>query len=130
MTLKSRILSILTAVLAIVAMLGALDLSGFVSLIPGANDGMVSLISGGLATLLTIGRAIGDLLDDGKVNNSFRMHWLTFLLAVGISILAGFSMSCSTPGDITLRLNSPWGSVESMDGATTIAPRPIVIPAK
>lgn len=93
--MKAKLLSVCTAVLAIVALLGGLDLSGIITLIPGGNAEMLTLISGGLATLGTIARAIGDLADDGQVNGSFgklSMHWSTFLGCVLIAILADLLM--------------------------------------
>ncbi len=131
--MKAKILSIMTAILAVIAMLSALDLSGLISLIPGGNDAMVALISGSLATLGTIIRAVGDLLDDGVVNNSFgklRMHWTTFVLASLIAVLGSLCMSCSDLRGVNLSLQSPWGSVESQDGNTVISPRPFVFPTK
>jgi len=88
--MKAKLLSVCTAILAIVAMLGGLDLSGVITLIPGGNAEMVTLISGGLATLGAIARAIGDLADDGKVNGSFgklQMSPITFLLCVIIALI-------------------------------------------
>lgn len=123
----------MTAILAIAAMLSALDLSGLINLIPGGNEAMVALISGGLATLGTILRAVGDLIDDGVVNNSFgklRMHWLTFLLACGIAAIGSLSIGCAELRGFDLTLQSPWGSVESRDGNTVITPMPIVFPTK
>lgn len=122
--MKAKLLSVCTAILAIVAMLGGLDLSGVITLIPGGNAGMVTLISGTLATLGTIARAIGDLVDDGIVNGSFgklQMSPITFIIAVIIAIIAGFTTSCAGV-DATLR--SPYGSIRSINGQTIIAPIP------
>jgi len=131
--MKARALSIMTAALAVIAMLSALDLSGLINLIPGGNEGLVALITGALATLGTIIRAIGDWLDDGEVNNSFgrlRMHWLTFLAACVIAALGAMSIGCADLAGTSISLQSPWGSVESRDGATIIHPMPIIIPGK
>lgn len=128
--MKAKLLSVCTAILAIVAMLGGLDLSGVITLIPGGNAEMVTLISGGLATLGTIARAIGDLADDGKVNGSFgklQMSPITLLIAVIISIIAGFTTSCT---GLNATLRSPYGSIRSINGQTTIAPIPFIIEGK
>lgn len=96
--MTAKLLSIITAVLAVVTVLAALDLTGLVTLIPGGNAAMVTWVSGGLATLGTILRAIGDLLDDGQANGSYgklRMHPGTFLLACALAVLAVSLSSCS-----------------------------------
>lgn len=48
------------------------------------------------------------------------------ILALCIAALT----SCATPRGLTLNLSSPWGDVSSLDGQTTVALRPIVIPDK
>jgi len=129
--MKAKILSVLTAILAIVAVLGALDLSGLVSLVPGDNAAVLTYITGGLATLGTIIRAIGDMLDDGQANGSFgklRCHPLALVLAGFLVALA--LGSCAQMRGLNLSLSSPWGDVSSIDGMTTISPKVIVIPAK
>jgi hypothetical protein len=126
--MTSKILSALTALLAIVTALAALDLSGIAALIPGDHDALVAIISGTLATLGTILRAIGDLLDDGQVNGSYgrlRCHPLVFF-AAGILALASLS-SCA---GLRLDAATPWGDLSSLDGQTALTLRPIVLPAK
>jgi hypothetical protein len=128
--MKAKLLSVCTAILAIVAMLGGLDLSGVITLIPGGNAEWVTLISGGLATLGTIARAIGDLADDGKVNGSFgrlQMSPVTFLVAVLIAIIAGCTTSCA---GLNASLRTPYGNIRSINGQTTITAIPFIIEGK
>jgi hypothetical protein len=70
--MKAKVLPVLTAASAIVAMLAGMDLTGIVRLFPGTSSGTVALVSAGLAALLSCIRTIGDFLDDGSNNNSFR----------------------------------------------------------
>jgi hypothetical protein len=101
--MRTKLLSYLTVTAAIIAALAALDLSGIATLIPGDHAAPVAWISGGLATALTIVRAIGDLLDDGKPNGSFKCPaWV----AIGALLLACACMtSCGTP--LALRVFDP-----------------------
>jgi len=101
--MKPKLLSYLTITAAIITALSALDLSGIAALMPGDHDATVAWISGGLTTLLTIVRSIGDLLDDGKPNNSFRCPaWV----ALGALLIACACMSsCGTP--LNLRVFDP-----------------------
>lgn len=85
---KAKILSAFTAVLAVIAMLSAADFSGILALFPGEHSGTIALISGTLATLGTVIRAIGDLIDDGVVNNSFKIHPLACLGALVLAVAA------------------------------------------
>lgn len=129
--MKAKTLSILTAILAIVAVLGAMDLSGFLSLFPGDSASTATAISGGLATLGTIIRAIGDWMDDGQVNGSFgkiKCHPVALICAATLAVL-GMS-SCADMRRVNLSLSTPWGDVGSKDGSTTVTLRPIIIPEK
>lgn len=96
-----KLLSILTTLAAIITGLAGLDLSGIASLIPGDHAGTVAWISGSLTTLLIIIRALGDLLDDGKPNGSFRCPGPIFISALLLSLLA--LTSCGTPVAIRLQ---------------------------
>jgi hypothetical protein len=44
-----------------------------------------------------------------------------------IAILTAALASCA---GLNLSLTSPWGDVESIDGATTVTPKPVVIPSR
>ena len=125
--MTSKALSFITAALAVITALAALDISGIVSLIPGAHDGLVAIIAGSLATLGTILRAIGDFMDDGKVNGSygkFQCHPLAFLAAAVITL------ALSSCAGLTVTASLPWGEVSSSDGETEVILRPIILPTK
>jgi hypothetical protein len=88
---KTRILSILAAVADFLMMLGGLDLSDIVSILP--ND-----VAAGFATPLAllagvvhVIKVIGDLAHDGKINDSFLCPSLIVILALGIALM---SMIC------------------------------------
>jgi hypothetical protein len=90
-----KLLSILTTLAAIITGLAGLDLSGLATLIPGDHASTVAWISGSLTTLLVIIRALGDLLDDGKPNGSFRCPGPIFISALLLALLS--LSSCGTP---------------------------------
>ena len=46
---------------------------------------------------------------------------------ITIAIITAALASCA---GISLSLTSPWGDVESVDGATTVTPKPVVIPSR
>jgi hypothetical protein len=69
--MNHKLVSTITAVLAVLTTLGALDLTGILPIIPGDHSATLTWITGGIATLITILRAIADLLDDGQINNSY-----------------------------------------------------------
>jgi hypothetical protein len=46
---------------------------------------------------------------------------------IAIAIITACLASCA---GLNLSLTSPWGDVESIDGATTVTPKPVVIPSR
>lgn len=125
--MTSKALSFITAALAVITALAALDISGIISLIPGTHDGLVAIIAGSLATLGTILRAIGDFLDDGQVNGSygkFQCHPLVFVCALILTL------ALSSCAGLTVTAALPWGEVSSSDGETEVILRPIILPTK
>jgi hypothetical protein len=46
---------------------------------------------------------------------------------IAIAILTACLASCA---GLNLSLTSPWGDVESIDGATTVTPKPVIIPSR
>jgi len=87
---KTRILTWLTAIAGIATILGGLDLTEILPLLP---DHIAAMLTLALPVVITVGKiavAIGDLLDDGLRNNSFKVG-LMLLLAV---LLAAGMTSC------------------------------------
>jgi hypothetical protein len=107
-------------------MLGGLDLSGFTNVLPPNVAAVVSTAFPLLAGLVYLIRAVGDFADDGQINGSFKLHPVTLLVALAISLMA---TSCA-PG-VPWSVMTPYGDAHSdEDGAVHIAPKPIVIPQK
>ncbi len=103
-----RFIHILAALLGILTVIGGLDLTGFLKILP---EGWAAFVATLPPLALAIGHsaiALGDQLDDGQKNGSFppsgglKMHPVTFLLAVGIALMAGALSSCKLPEGIKI----------------------------
>ena len=55
------------------------------------------------------------------------MKLIVIIAAIAAIALAHGLTSCA---GLNLSLTSPWGDVESVDGATTVTPKPVVIPSR
>lgn len=80
--MKTRILSALAAVAAFLTLLGGLDLSGIIDVLPPRVATWLATALPLLAGIVHLIRALGDFIDDGKINGSFRSLLLVTLLAV------------------------------------------------
>ena len=88
--MKTRILSILAAVAAFLTMLGGLDLAEIISVLPEKVATVFATALPLLAGFVHLIKAIGDFVDDGKINGSFRV--LAFFAALSFALM---SMSCA-----------------------------------
>ena len=79
---KTRILSALAAVAAFLTLLGGLDLSGIIDVLPPKVATGLATALPLLAGVVHLINALGDFLDDGKINGSFRSLLVLSLLAV------------------------------------------------
>lgn len=90
---------------AILTVLGGLDLSGLVSILPAPVATGFSVALPALAAVLHAVKAIGDSADDGKMNDSFRYcHPLVMLCALLVALA---SSSCTTGSEWSVQ--TPYG---------------------
>ena len=123
---KTRILSALAAIAALLTALGGLDLSGVVNVLPEPLAAGLATALPMLVGIVHLIRAIGDFADDGKINGSFKCPALIFALALVISMFAT-SCSPSTPWHVI----TPYGDARGdADGTISIVAKPIIIPTK
>lgn len=83
--MKTRILSVLAAVAAFLTMLGGLDLSGIIDVLPPKVATGFATALPLLAGVVHLLNALGDFLDDGKINGSFK-SFLVALLLVALTL--------------------------------------------
>ena len=106
------ILRLLTAAGSVLSTLALLDLGGVAPLF-GVEAARVLLAAGPASLALKeVVVVIGDLLDDGTPNKSFRIGLLLLLLALPLLLLLP---SCSTPPQVT-------GTLATKDGQVTVTP--------
>lgn len=106
MNWKQRILLWLTAIAGICTLIGGLDLTEILPLVP---DQVAAALTLALPAVITIGKIatiIGDLLDDGLRNDSFKSGgtWLLLLAVIlGSQLLTGCVAGLSASGDWTFK---------------------------
>jgi hypothetical protein len=105
MNWKQRILLWLTAIAGICTVIGGLDLTEILPLLPNPVAAWLTLA---LPVVVTVGKIvliIGDLLDDGIRNDSFKGGtWLLLLIAVlACSGLSGCVAALDQHGDWSFR---------------------------
>lgn len=83
--MNKRIISFLASVAAFLTLLGGLDLSGFITLLPDDVATGFATALPLLAGITHLVKTFGDFADDGKINGSFRL--LPFLLLLGAVML-------------------------------------------
>jgi hypothetical protein len=109
--MKTRLLSFLAAVAAVLTVLGGLDLSGMVHLFPDNVATGLATILPGLAAAVHLVKTIGDAFDDGEINGSFR--------AVATGLICGsllFLPSCAGVFSGVTGLPIPTTPVQRTDG--------------
>lgn len=104
MGVKTRIPSFLAAAAAFLTLLGGLDLSGIVSILPAPVATGFATALPLLAGIVHLIKAFGDFLDDGKINGSFKA--LALFLVCGISVALA---SCAVPDGWRVNLQTPYG---------------------
>ena len=117
--MNKKFVSFLSGILALLTVVGGLDLTGLITLLP---DNVAKVFVIGLPALAGIKHLIidlGDFADDGQINGSFKLLPLLLWLAVGALSFA--SLACGT-GTI---LKFGKSGIEIIPPAT-----PIVIPVK
>jgi len=127
MNWKQRILLFITGLGTLLAGLGTLPVDS--ADLPMPQEWRPYILSIGLFAV-TISKwlpILGDILDDGKVNQSFKIGMWLLVVALVLSPIVlltgceGLSVSALTP----------YGNVSTdANGNITIAPRPVIIPAK
>lgn len=125
-TVKAKLLSTLAAVAAILTVIGGLDLSGIINLLPANVATGFSVALPAIAALAHGVRAVGDHLDDGKRNDSW--HYCHPFAVIGALLIALACVSCSAGTSWSIR--TPYGDAESAGGQVIIVPKPVVIPGK
>jgi succinate dehydrogenase hydrophobic anchor subunit len=93
--MKARILSVLAAVAAFLTMLGGLDLSGIIDVLPPKVATGFATALPLLAGIVHLLNALGDFIDDGKINGSFKSSLVVLLL---VALTLTFS-SCTLAVD-------------------------------
>lgn len=81
-----KALQFLAAVAALASGVAGLDLAGVVHLIPSPWDAWVAVAPAGAATVFHFLIGIGDLLDDGQKNDSFKVRLLPWLLLAPVAL--------------------------------------------
>ncbi len=92
--MKTRILSFLAAVAAILTFLGGLDLSGIASILPDTVATAFATALPLFAGVVHLVKALADLIDDGQINGSIKV--LALFLVAGA--LCGPLTSCAGLG--------------------------------
>lgn len=85
--MKSRILSFLAAVAAVLTVLGGLDLSGILSLFPDHVATGLATVLPGIAALVHVVNTLGDAYDNGKIDGSFKGYAVAGLLGLSCLLL-------------------------------------------
>lgn len=81
--MKTRLLSALAALAAVLTVIGSLDLSGILPILPDQVALVLATALPGLAAVVHTIKTIGDALDDGTINGSWKPKlypaclWLT-----------------------------------------------------
>lgn len=123
--MKAKLLSMLASGAAILTVLGGLDLSGIISLLPSEVATGFSVALPALAAILHAVKAIGDRADDGEMNDSFR--YCHPLVVVSALVVALSCMSCSSTPDWSVQ--TPYGAASMREGGILIH-TPVVTPVK
>lgn len=124
MTWKERALLWLTVIAGICTVIGGLDLTQILPLLP---DHVAAWLVMALPSVVTIQKAtvaIGDLLDDGIKNDSFKVGLLIGGLILGCQLLTGCA---GTP--VAVRITDPesgiYGGYSSKSGLSIGIVRPV-----
>lgn len=123
--MKTRILSFLAAVAAVLTVLGGLDLSGIVHLFPDNVATGLATVLPGLAAVVHLVNTLADAIDDGKINGSWSPKlyplcmWLTLgLLSFPLVSCAGLQSGFTGQPILTTPVQRVDGSGHPFDVAT------------
>lgn len=109
--MNKRFVSFLSGILALLTVVGGLDLTGFITLLP---DNVATAFVIGLPALAGFKHLIidlGDFVDDGKINGSFKL--LPFLLLLGAVMLLN---ACAALGSAATGQPIPASPVQRVEG--------------
>jgi hypothetical protein len=93
--MKTRLLSFLAAIAAVLTVLGGLDLSGIVHLFPDHVATGLATILPSFAAVVHLIRTIGDVVDDGKVNGSWSPKLYPVCMWLTLGMLSWPLVSCA-----------------------------------
>jgi len=96
--MNKRIVSFLASVAAFLTLLGGLDLSGFITLLPDNLATGFATALPLLAGITHLVKTFGDFADDGRINGSFNgsLKAVPILLWLTLGALSFFTISCGT----------------------------------
>ena len=97
--MNKRIVSFLASVAAFLTVLGGLDLSGIITLLPDKTAVALATVLPTLAGLTHLVKSFADFADDGKINGSVKL--LPFFLIFGAIGFASLLSSCAALGSAT-----------------------------
>lgn len=135
--MKTRILHALSAIGAAASAVAGLNLIGFAKFLPPQVAAVLAIAPPVLATIGHAAIAIGDRVDDGEANNSFRCHPLAFVGAcvLAVAVAVGFcscSITTAPDGTRTQRYDpeaaKPWVDLARDLFAPPRQPVPIIEP--
>ena len=109
--MNKRFVSFLAAVAAFLTLLGGLDLSGFITLLPDNLATGFATALPLLAGITHLVKSLGDFADDGKINGSFKA--VLFLLACGFALA---NSSCAAVGSAVTGQPIPATAVKRHEG--------------
>ncbi len=85
--MKTKVLNFLAVILAALTVIGGLNLADYISILPDNVAKAFAVILPAIAVIVHLINTLGDLIDDGEANGSWRPKLFTFALLLGLCCL-------------------------------------------
>jgi hypothetical protein len=128
---RARTVQILQIVGVLLGLLGTADVMNMIQALSPEVAAWLALSGAalrfGIEPLVLL---IGDLVDDGKINKSFKINPVVMLAMVCLTV-AGLMSSCNLPPGLEIVTHSQYGSARYKDGIITAEPTvPLTFPIR